>query len=105
MRILLSVALFLSFLGGLFVASAEDYQPAVVFDMGGKFDKSFNEGVFNGIERFKKETGIAYREFVVNNETQREQAIRRMAQRGADPVLGIGFAQGPSIRKNRQRIS
>ena len=99
MRFLLSVALTLSFWGGLTVASAEDYQPAVVFDMGGKFDKSFNEGVFNGIERFKKETGITYREFVINNETQREQAIRRMAQRGADPVLGIGFAQGPYIAK------
>ena len=99
MRILFSIAFIVSFWGGLTMASAEDYQPAVVFDMGGKFDKSFNEGVFNGVERFKKETGIAYREFVVTNETQREQAIRRMAQRGADPVLGIGFAQGPYIEK------
>ena len=64
--------------------------------MGGKFDKSFNQGVYDGVERFKQETGTEYREFEVTNETQREQAIRRMAQRGADPILGIGFAQaGP----------
>ena len=70
--------------------------PAVVFDMGGKFDKSFNQGVYDGVERFKEESGIDYREFEVTNETQREQALRRMAQRGADPVLGVGFAQaGP----------
>ena len=30
-------------------AQAAEFKPAVVFDMGGKFDKSFNEGVFNGV--------------------------------------------------------
>ncbi len=76
---------------------AAEPQPAVVFDMGGKFDKSFNEGVYNGVERFREETGIAYREFEVTNETQREQALRKMAQRGSDPIVGVGFAQGPAI--------
>ena len=78
-------------------ALAAEIKPAVVFDMGGKFDKSFNEGVYNGIEAFRKETGIKYLEFEVTNETQREQAIRRMAQKGSDPILGIGFAQAPAI--------
>ncbi len=80
-------------------AQAAELKPAVVFDMGGKFDKSFNEGVFNGVERFRKETGIQFREFEVTNETQREQALRKMAQRGSDPVLGVGFAQGPALEK------
>ena len=79
--------------------SAGDFKPAVVFDLGGKFDKSFNEGVYNGLERFKKETGVKYRGFEVTNATQREQAIRKMAKKGSDPVLGIGFAQGPAIEK------
>ena len=74
-------------------------QPAVIFDMGGKFDKSFNEAAYNGIERWKKETGKNYLEFEVSNPTQREQAIRRMAERGASPIIGIGFAQGDSIQK------
>ena len=38
--------------------SAGDFKPAVVFDLGGKFEKSFNEGVYNGLEKFKKDTGI-----------------------------------------------
>ncbi len=80
-------------------ATAADIEPAVVFDMGGKFDKSFNQGVYDGAERFKNETGLKYREFEVTNEAQREQALRRMAQRGADPVLGIGFAQAPALEK------
>jgi len=78
-------------------AGAADISPAVVFDMGGKFDKSFNQGVNDGVLRFKEETGIAYREFEVTNETQREQAIRKMAQRGSDPIVGVGFAQVPAI--------
>jgi basic membrane protein A len=85
-------------------ASAAELQPAVVFDMGGKFDKSFNEGVFNGVEKFAKETGIKYREFEVTNPSQREQAIRRMAQRGADVVLGVGFAQAAAIEKVAQEF-
>ena len=55
-------------------ATAADIEPAVVFDMGGKFDKSFNQGVYDGVERFKGETGVKYREFEVTNEAQREQA-------------------------------
>ncbi len=80
-------------------SNATDFKPAVVFDMGGKFDKSFNQGVYRGAEKFKEESGIKYRSFEVTNETQREQAIRKMAQRGSDPVLGIGFAQGPAVEK------
>ena len=44
-------------------AWADDLKPAVVFDMGGKFDKSFNEGVYNGVEKFKQESGVEYMEF------------------------------------------
>jgi len=86
-------------LAPLSTAVAADVAPAVVFDMGGKFDKSFNEGVYNGVEQFKKETGIEYREFEVTNETQREQALRRMAQRGSDPVIAVGYAQADALEK------
>jgi basic membrane protein A and related proteins len=74
-------------------------EPAVVYDMGGKFDKSFNEAAYNGMERWKKETGKPYLEFEITNESQREQAIRRMAERGANPIIGIGFGQASSIEK------
>ena len=74
-------------------------EPAVVYDMGGKFDKSFNEAAYRGIERWKKETGKPYLEFEIANETQREQALRRMAERGASPIIGIGFGQAAAIEK------
>lgn len=74
-------------------------EPAVVFDMGGKFDKSFNEAAYNGMEKWKKETGKNYLEFEISNESQREQALRRMAEKGASPIIGIGFGQASAIEK------
>jgi basic membrane protein A len=77
----------------------DGFKAAVIYDMGGKFDKSFNEGVWNGVQKFTKETGVEVMEFEVTNETQREQAMRRMAERGATIVLGVGFAQADAIAK------
>jgi basic membrane protein A len=73
--------------------------PAVIFDMGGKFDKSFNEAAYNGAEAWKKETKKPYLEFEISNPTQREQAMRRMAERNADPIVGVGFSMGSPIEK------
>lgn len=83
----------------LMAAGSAHAEPAVVYDMGGKFDKSFNESAYRGIERWKKETGKPYLEFEIANETQREQALRRMAERGASPVIGIGFGQAAAMEK------
>ena len=80
-------------------AAVADIKPAVVYDMGGKFDKSFNEGVWNGVQKFTAETGIEVMEFEVTNPNQREQAMQRMAERGATIVLGVGFAQADAIAK------
>ena len=73
--------------------------PAVIYDMGGKFDKSFNEAAYNGAERWKKETGKAYLDFEIANPTQRDQATKRMVERSANPIVGVGFSQGASIEK------
>jgi len=82
-----------------FIAQAADIKPAVVFDIGGKFDKSFNEGVYVGAEKFKSETKLGYADFEVTNETQFEQAHRRFAQRGQNPIVGVGFNQANAVEK------
>ena len=88
-----------AFLGLGLLASVAFAEPAIVYDMGGKFDKSFNEAAYNGAERWKKETGKAYLDFEIANEAQREQAMRRMAERGANPIIGVGFSQASSMEK------
>jgi basic membrane protein A and related proteins len=80
-------------------AAAQELKPAVVFDRGGKFDKSFNEAAYNGIERFKKETGIEYRDFEITNDAQREQAIQRFARDGHNPIVVVGFSFGTTLEK------
>ena len=86
-------------LGLTFIAAGALAQPAVIYDMGGKFDKSFNEAAYNGAERWKKETGKPYLDFEISNEAQREQAMRRMADKGANPIIGVGFSQGSTLEK------
>ncbi len=68
--------------------------PAVIFDLGGKFDRSFNESAFNGAERWADETGGTYREIELQNDAQREQALRRLAEAGSNPIVMAGFAFG-----------
>jgi len=80
-------------------AAAAQTTPAVIFDMGGKFDKSFNEAAYRGVEQWKKDTGGKYLEFEISNETQRVQAIRRMAERGASPIISVGFAQASALNQ------
>ena len=69
-------------------------EPALIFDLGGKFDKSFNEAAFNGAQRWAEETGGTFREIELTSEAQREQALRRFAEAGANPVVMTGFAFG-----------
>ena len=80
-------------------AIAQEFKPAVVYDLGGKFDGSFNEAAFAGAERFKNETGVEYRDFEIQNDAQREQALRRFARDGFNPVVAIGFSHGAAMEK------
>ncbi|MEM6759299.1 MAG: BMP family ABC transporter substrate-binding protein [Pseudomonadota bacterium] len=73
-------------------AGAALAEPALIFDLGGKFDKSFNEAAFNGAQRWADETGNSFREIELQSEAQREQALRRFAEAGANPIVMAGFA-------------
>jgi len=79
--------------------AAGDFLPAIVFDFGGKFDRSFNQSASEGAERFKKETGVAYREFEITNAAQREQAMAQLAKRGATIIVAVGFTQASAVEK------
>lgn len=80
-------------------ALAADVKPGILFDLGGKFDKSFNEAAFNGATKFKEETGIEFREFEISNDAQREQALRRFARDGNNPIVMAGFSWASALDK------
>jgi len=72
-------------------------EPALIFDLGGKFDKSFNEAAYNGAQRWAEETGGTFREIELTSEAQREQALRRFAESGANPIVMAGFAWASAL--------
>jgi len=77
--------------------SAALADPALIYDLGGKFDKSFNEAAYNGAEAWKAETGNNYLDFEITNAAQREQALRRFASQGANPIVIMSFNWGPIL--------
>jgi basic membrane protein A len=67
----------------------------IVFDIGGKDDRSFNAAAFDGVKRAERELGIVLRDVEPGNPTSIEPALRAFAERGYDLVIGVGFAQAP----------
>lgn len=73
--------------------------PGLIIDLGGKFDKSFNESAYTGAQRWVEDTGGSYKETELQSEAQREQSMRRMAESGANPVIVLGFANASTLTK------
>ena len=69
----------------------------VIYDSGGKFDKSFNELAFRTAERVQNELGWDMLEFEAANSTQIEQGMRKVADRGATLIVAMGFAQADAV--------
>lgn len=80
-------------------ATARAQQPAIIYEPGGKQDKSFGQAAYVGAERWRQTTGKTYLEFEITNAAQREQAAQRLAERGASPVVAIGFPHAAAIDK------
>ena len=95
-RVFLAAAVALATLNS---TDAAEVTPAVVYDLGGKFDKSFNEGVYDGAVKFRTDTGIDFHEFEVQTDSQRVQALRNFARRGRSPILSVGFQYASALDK------
>lgn len=80
-------------------AGAALAEPAIIFDLGGKFDKSFNESAFNGAQRWAEETGGEFAEVELQSDAQREQALRRFAEDGNNPIVMAGFAFATALNE------
>ncbi|MFL6658020.1 MAG: BMP family protein [Massilia sp.] len=80
-------------------ATAADPKLGIVYDAGGKFDKSFNQSAYEGAERFKKETNISYLEAQASSDTQAEQMLRSLARKKLDLIAAIGFSQTQAVQK------
>ena len=63
----------------------------VVFDLGGRGDKSFNDGAYLGAERAAKDLGVRVRFIEPGEGSDRESGLRLLAAEGMQLVIGVGF--------------
>lgn len=71
----------------------------IVFDIGGKNDRSFNAAAWEGVKRAEEDFDIELRDVEPGNPTSIEPAMRAFAERKFDLIIGVGFAQGPIMQK------
>jgi basic membrane protein A len=69
----------------------------LVFDVGGKNDKSFNESAWRGLQRVRDELGVEIQPIEPTEGSDRESALRTLAARKVDLVIGVGFIFGPDL--------
>lgn len=87
--------------GGVTEARREgcNIRVGIVFDIGGKNDRSFNAAAWEGVKRAEKELNICLYDVEPGNPTSIEPAMRAFAERNFDLIFGVGFAQGPIMQK------
>ena len=76
----------------------------LVFDVGGKNDKSFNEAAWRGLYRAKLELGVNIQYIEPTEGADREAALRALAAHGVDLVIGVGFIFGPDLERLAQQF-
>ena len=107
LRTLLAAALAISFC--LFATSCTKQAEArregckikvgIVFDIGGKNDRSFNAAAWEGVKRAEHDLDICLYDVEPGNPTSIEPAMRAFAEKSFDLIIGVGFAQGPIMQK------
>ena len=72
-------------------SAASGTSAGIVFDVGGRGDKSFNDGAYNGGERARRELGVNVKLIEPGDGSDREAGIRLLAAEGTGIVIGVGF--------------
>jgi basic membrane protein A and related proteins len=83
-------------------AAAEDpskIRVGIVFDIGGKDDRSFNAAAWQGVQRAAKDLPIILRDIEPGTPNAIEPAMRAFAERNYDLIIGVGFAQAPIMEQ------
>src|SRR5689334_21314074 len=63
------------------------FRPAIIYAVGQKFDRSFNEAAFAGAERFRLASGIAYFEVEPRAPVEFEAAVPALVRRGVTDIV------------------
>ncbi|MET9603723.1 BMP family ABC transporter substrate-binding protein [Streptomyces sp. NPDC006512] len=83
-------------------SGSSEASAAIAYDIGGRGDQSFNDAAYAGLEKAEKELKIKGAEAEPTDgegEADKVQRLTELARKGNNPVIGVGFAYGPAIKK------
>ena len=79
-------------------ASNTAFPVGLVFDIGGRGDKSFNDAAYAGLEKAQKDLGVTFTTLETNEGSDREAQLRQLAAGDAKVVFGVGFLFTDDVR-------
>jgi basic membrane protein A and related proteins len=80
-------------------ALAAEFRVGVVFDKGGKDDKSFNNAAYRGTESVKEKLKLSVKYVEAADSNAFEPLLRGFAQKKFDLIIGIGISQAEAMKK------
>ncbi|GAA3374692.1 BMP family ABC transporter substrate-binding protein [Streptomyces sannanensis] len=75
---------------------------AIAYDIGGRGDQSFNDAAYAGLQKAEKDLGVKGKEAEPSegeSDADKVQRLTELARAGNNPVIGVGFAYAPAIKK------
>ncbi|MCX5012150.1 BMP family ABC transporter substrate-binding protein [Streptomyces sp. NBC_00555] len=83
-------------------SDSKDASAAIAYDIGGRGDQSFNDAAYAGLQKAESELKIKGAEAEPTDgegEADKVQRLTELARKGNNPVIGVGFAYAPAIKK------
>ncbi|MGW4229807.1 BMP family lipoprotein [Streptomyces sp. NPDC004980] len=83
-------------------SDSKDNKAAIAYDIGGRGDQSFNDAAYAGLARAEKDLGVKGTEAEPSegeSDADKVQRLTSLARAGNNPVIGVGFAYAPAIKK------
>jgi len=77
---------------------ADAFPVGLVYDIGGRGDKSFNDSAYRGLERAQQELGATFTTLETSEGSDREAQLRQLAGGDAALVFGVGFLFTDDVR-------
>ncbi|MFF2405308.1 BMP family protein [Streptomyces sp. NPDC058092] len=83
-------------------SDSKEAKTALAYDIGGRGDQSFNDAAYAGLAKAEKELGFKGTEAEPSDgesDADKVQRLTTLARAGNNPVIGVGFAYAPAIKK------
>ncbi|MGW0551245.1 BMP family lipoprotein [Streptomyces altiplanensis] len=83
-------------------SGSKEPSAAIAYDIGGRGDQSFNDAAYAGLEKAEKGLDIKGNDQEPSegeSDADKVQRLTELARSGNNPVIGVGFAYAPAIKK------